>query len=51
MNSTVATSAMPIGMPGMAGFRLLDRVHGERAHGVRQIGMGDAIGGGGSGTA
>ena len=26
-NSTVATSAMPIGMPGMAGLRLLDRVH------------------------
>jgi hypothetical protein len=29
----------------MAGFRLFDRVHGKDAHGVRQIGMGDAIGG------
>ena len=31
---------------GMAGLRLLDRVHGERADGVREIRMGDAIGGG-----
>ena len=32
--------------PGMAGFRLLDRVHGERPQGVREIRMGDASGGG-----
>ena len=32
--------------PGMAGFRLLDRVHGERPQGVREIRMGDACGGG-----
>ena len=30
----------------MAGFRLLDRVHGERPQGVREIRMGDASGGG-----
>jgi hypothetical protein len=35
----------------MAGLRLLDRVHGECAHRVRQIGMGDAIGGKGVSTA
>jgi hypothetical protein len=29
----------------MAGFGLFDSIHGEDAHGVRQIGMGDAIGG------
>ena len=32
---------------GMAGFRLLDGVHGEGAYGTRQIGMSDAIGRGG----
>jgi hypothetical protein len=31
----------------MAGLGLLDPVHGERAHRVGQIGMGDAIGGSG----
>jgi hypothetical protein len=33
----------------MARLRPLDRVHRERAHRVRQIGMGDAIGAGGIG--
>jgi hypothetical protein len=28
----------------MSRFRLLDGVHGEGANGIRQIGMGDAIG-------
>ena len=31
----------------MAGLGLFDRIHGKDAHGVRQIGMGDAIGGDG----
>ena len=31
---------------GMARFRLLDRIHRERADRVRQIGMGGAVGGG-----
>jgi hypothetical protein len=31
----------------VAGFGCFDGVHGEDAHGVRQIGMGDAIGGDG----
>ena len=35
------------GQARMAGFGLFDGVHGEDAHGVRQIGMGDAIGGDG----
>src|SRR5215212_1124797 len=33
----------------MAGLCLLHRVHGERAHGVRQIGVGHALGRGGFG--
>jgi hypothetical protein len=37
------------GQAGMARFRLLDRIHGEGTHCVRQIGMGDAIGRGGFG--
>ena len=37
------------GQARMAGFGCFDGVHGEDAHGVRQIGMGDAIGAGGVG--
>ena len=41
VNSTVATSAMPIGMPGWPDFACLDRVHGERAQGIRHLAIGD----------
>ena len=33
-HSVVAASAMPIGMPGMAGFGGFHRIDGERADGV-----------------
>jgi hypothetical protein len=34
---------------GMAGLGLLDRIHGQGAHRIRQIGVGNAIGRGGFG--
>ena len=37
VNSTVATSAMPIGMPGWPGLGLLHRIHGQRPDGVRHV--------------
>ena len=39
MNSTVAMSAAPIGKPGMAGFRLLDGIHGEATDRIGHTGM------------
>ena len=39
MNSTVATSAMPIGMPGMAGFCFLDGVDRQKADRIGHLGM------------
>ena len=43
MNSTVATSAMPIGMPGWPEFGLLHGVHGEGPDGVRQVAVGGGL--------
>ena len=41
MNSTVATSAMPIGMPGWPDLRGLDRVDRQEADGVGEIAVRD----------